>query len=363
MEQSLFIDEVKKYFPGIAARVIARLNDVTNPATPSYLHRQMLRKKLSTNMKWESLSVNGTIVAADVIAMDSSIPLKKRDSIARGSGDIPKLGLELALRERELTDLDYLAQQTGMQQEFLSRLFSDTGKVIQGPYETLEYMFLLGLSSGITVIADTNNVGAGIRIDYGYLAANSFGVPVLWSNTASTPLSDISNRMIDKATADGNSINLILIDKLTFNRISATAEARNMYANGSGFFGASAPVPTLAQLNQAAQDRYGFVFKIIDRTVRFEKNGVQTSLKPWTVGSVIGLASNQVGTLTYGTLAEMNHPVAGVNYTTVDDFILVSKFRMNRPSLAEFTNSQALVLPVIDGVDAIYKMDSTTVVA
>jgi hypothetical protein len=36
---------------------------------------------------------------------------------------------------------------------------------------------------------------------------------------------------------------------------------------------------------------------------------------------------------------------------------------MNTPSLAEFTSSQALVLPVIDGVDSIYLMDSTTVQA
>ncbi len=363
MEQTLYIEEVKKFFPGAAARVVARLNDTTNPNALTYLHRQMLRKEYSGDLKWKSLSISGSIVAADVIAMDSSIPLKKRDAIGSASGDIPKIAMELALREKELTDLGILARAPGRQNDLIRKLFADTEKVIQGQYETLEYMFLLGLSSGVTVMNDANNVGTGIRIDYGYLAANKFGVPVVWSNTSSTPMSDINNRMIDKATTDGNRITTILIDKVTLNRISATAEARNIVANGSGFFGASAPIPTLSQLNQATQDRYGFVFQVVDRSVRFEKNGVSTNLKPWTPGAVVGLTSNQVGTLTYGTLAEMEHPVEKVNYTTVEDFILVSKFRENRPSLAEFTNSQALVLPVIDGVDSIYLMDSLTVQA
>ena len=58
-------------------------------------------------------------------------------------------------------------------------------------------------------------------------------------------------------------------------------------------------------------------------------------------------------------LAEQDSPVAGVAYQTVEDFILVSKFRLNRPSLAEITNSQSRVVPVIDGVEDIYLLDTT----
>jgi hypothetical protein len=364
MEQTLYIQEVQRFFPGRAAQVVERINDTTNPNALNYLHRQMLRKEYSPDLKWESLSVSTSIVAADVIAMDSSIPLKKRDSIARGKGDVPKIAMELALREKELTELGILARMPGRTNDFIRRLFADTERVIQGQYETLEYMFLLGLSSGVTVIEDTTtNVGTGIRIDYGYLAENQFGVPVVWSNTASTPLSDINNRMIDKATTDGNTISLVMIDKVTFNRIAATTEARNMYANDSGFFGSAAPIPTLEQLNKATQGKYGYIFQIVDRSVRFQKDGVNTTKKPWVTGAVVGLTSNQVGTLTWGTLAEMEHPSKNVNYTTVDESILVSKFVLNRPSLAEITNSQQLALPVINNVDSIYTMDSLTVQA
>lgn len=364
MEQSIYLEEVKKYFPSLTAKIIQRLNDTTNPAAVSYLHRTMLRKEYSPNLKWESMSVAGSIVAADVIAMDSPIPLKRRDSIARANGDVPKIAMQMALREKELTDLGIIARTPGRYQDLLAKLFSDTQKVIAGQYETLEYMFLLGLSSGVTVIADANNVGTGIRIDYGYLAANKFGVPVVWSNAATaTPFADISSRMMGKASADGTTIRKIMLDQATLNNIAKTTEAKQMFAFSIGYVGTNIPIPTLSQLNTAAQDRYGFVFQVVDRTVKFEKNGQKTNIKPWTPGAVVGLTSDQVGTLTWGTLAEMEHPVATVNYQTVEDFILVSKFRANTPSLAEFTTSQALVLPVIDGVDSIYLMDSTLVQA
>jgi Phage major capsid protein E len=361
MEQSLFINEVTKYFPGVAARVVERINDTKNPL--QYLHKSMLRKEYSTNLKWESATVSGSIVAADVIAMDSSLPLKKRDSLSRANGDIPKIGMEMAIRERELTELDILAKQPNQATQLLAKLFQDTAKVINGQYETLEYMFLLGLSTGVTVITDTNNVGTGIRIDYGYLDANKFGVAVLWSDTANaTPFTDLL-AVQEKASADGNVITTFMLDRATFNNLAKSAEAKEMYAAHAAYFGASIPVPTFSQINAAAQDRFGFQFQIVERSVRFEKNGVQTALKPWAVGAVVGLTSNQVGTLTYGTLAEVNHPVTGVTYTTVDDFILVSKYRLNRPSLAEFTSSQSLVLPVINGVDSIYLLDALTVQA
>jgi hypothetical protein len=359
---SFYADQVVKYFPSVTARAIERLNDSTNRNALSYLHRRMLVKQYSANLKWESLSVNNSIVAADVIALDSSLPLKKRDSIAQANGDIPKMGIELVLREKQLTELGILSRTPGRTQELINRLFADTPKVIQAPYETLEFMFLLGLSSGVTVITETNNVGTGIRIDYGYLTENKFGVTTLWSNTASKPFSDMA-RVQDKTSGDGNLITRWLMDKTTFQNLAKTDEAKQLYAAFSNFFGATLPVPTLSQINTAALDRYNFTIEIIDRSVQFEKNGVRTKIKPWQTGIAIGLNRDVVGSLTWGTLAEMEHPVENVTYNTVDDFILVSKFRMNRPSLSEHTTSQALVIPVIDAVDTIYQLDSLTIQA
>jgi hypothetical protein len=364
MDQSLYIDQVKQYFPGLITRTITRLNDTTGPNANTYLHKRMLRPQLSLDMKWNSLSVANSIVAADVVAMDSSLPLKRRDSIARASGDIPKMGMEMAIREKELTELDYLASQPNTADDLVARLYRDSDRCITGIYERNEFIFLQALSSGVALVPETQNVGTGIRVDYGYLTTNKFGAAVIWSSASTaTPLSDLA-RVKAKASLDGNNITTWMLDQATFNQLIATPEARQIFAASQGLFVSTTtniPTPTFDQMNAASQARYGFGFQIVERSVRVEKNGVQTAVKPWTAGAVVGLTNTQVGTLAYGRLAEMAHPVENVNYTTVDNFILLSKFRLNRPSLAEITNSQALVLPVIDSVDQIYLIDTTAV--
>src|ERR1700712_4812414 len=167
MEQSLFIQWVAKYFPAITVRVIETLNDTKNPLT--YLHRTMLRKDFSVSGKWDAISAANTLVMADVVAMDSSLPLKKRDSISKASGDIPKMGMELKLNEKQLTDLDTLIAQGGTDQQILAKLFADTPRVIGGIYERNEAIFLEGLLTGIALVDDSENVGTGIRVNYGYL--------------------------------------------------------------------------------------------------------------------------------------------------------------------------------------------------
>jgi hypothetical protein len=360
MEQSLFIQWVNKWFPGITVRVVETLNDTKNPLT--YLHRRMLKKDFSVTGKWESINSAFTLVAADVVAMDSSLPLKKRDAISKANGDIPKMGMEMKLNERQLTDLDTLVATNASDAQILAKLFADTPKVIGGIYERNEAMFLEGLSTGVTLVEDSENVGTGVRIDFGYLSGNKFGVTTVWSNTASKPLDDIK-RVLDKAKLDGNNITRVLMDSTTFDYMAATTQVKEHYAFSVGFVGSNTIIPDLSQVNRLMMSRYGFTIELVDRSVRTEKNGVQTAAKPWGVGMVIFLTTEVVGNLVHARLAEQNHPVDNVSYNTVDDFILVSKYRTNKPSLTEWTSSQARVVPVISNVDQIYQLDRATVQA
>jgi len=360
MEQSLFIKYVNSHFKGITVSVVEKLNDTKLPL--SYLHRRMLKKDFSVSGKWESISVANSQVMADVVSMDSSLPLKKRASFSKANGDIPKMGMELKLNERQLTELDTLVASGAADSVILRKLFEDTPKVISGIYERCEAMFLQGLSTGVALVEDDENVGTGIRLDYGYSADNKFGASVVWSDVNAKPFDDIE-RVLEKANADGHTITRVLLDSNTIKNIARTAQAKELYAFNAGFVGANIPTPDLNQLNQVASSRYGFVFEKVDRSVRYEKNGVQSIVKPWAAGNVVFLTSDQVGSLVYATLAEQNHPVANVTYANADGFILVSKYRLNKPSLSEYTSSQARVVPVINNVDAIYLLESTVVEA
>lgn len=362
MEQSLFLQWVNKFFPGITVRVVETLNDSKNPIT--YLHRRMLRKDFSVTGKWETINSNNSLVMADVVAMDSSLPLKMRDSLSKASGDIPKMGMELKLNERQLTDLDTLVATGGTDAQIVSKLFQDTPKVIGGIYERNEAMFLEGLSSGVTLVEDTENVGTGVRVDYGYLPANKFGVTVLWNGNPTTakPDTDIK-RVLAKVKGDGNVITKVMLDSYALDALLATDQLKEFYAFKAGFVGTKIPALDLAQANTVTSARYGFTMELVDRTCKYEKNGTQTAVKPWAEGAVVFLTNDQVGNQVWAKLAEMNHPVQNVTYNTVDDFILVSKYRTNKPSLGEWTSSQARVVPVINNVNQIYTLDSKTVQA
>jgi hypothetical protein len=224
-------------------------------------------------------------------------------------------------------------------------------------------MFLQALSTGATLVEDAENVGTGIRVDFGYLDKNKFGVSVLWSNwDESSPIDDIE-RVLAQAVIDGNTITKVLMDKTAFSNFVKNEQVKQAYAFYAGFAGSNIPSPSVSKMNEATRDKWGFEIQIVDRAVRYEKNGIQTAVKPWADGAAVFLTSDQVGTLAYARLAEQNHPVTGVSYEVADQFILVSKYRSNKPSLSEFTSSQARVVPVIAGVESIYLLDTKTVQA
>jgi hypothetical protein len=361
MEQSLYANRIDRYFKGIVVKTVETLNGKNNEQALTYMFKTMLRKEYSVTGKWDAISLLNTRVSADYVAMDSSLPLKARPSIGKASGDIVKSGMELWLNEKQLTDLDTMIAQQVNGNDITAKLFQDTLKVITGIYELTEKSFLEGLSTGIAVIDDSENAGTGVRLDYRYLDANKFGVSILWSVAAAKPLDDI-RQVLNKAKADGNTISNVYMNDVTFDNFAKTIQVKDYFAFAIGFAGNSAivPVPTLEKVNAAlkADSRYKFQITIIDRRVVNEKNGVRNVVTPWSQGKVILTTSPQVGVPAYARLAEQNHPVQGVSYQTADDYILVSKYRQNKPSLAEFTMSQARAVPVICNVEQIYQVDA-----
>lgn len=361
MEQSLFIQWVQKFFPGIIVRTVETLNDTKRPLT--YLHQTMLKPTFSVTGKWESLSASFSLVAADIVSMDSSLPVKTRDSIAVASGDIPKMGIELALNETELTQLDTLIANGASNGQIIAKLFADVPRAIGAIYERNEAIFLEGLSTGVALVDDPENVGVGVRCDYKYRADHKFGVSVLWSNAATAKPFDDIQKVIDKAVADGNTITAVYTDSATINAIAATDQAKSYYSFSQNMPAGSIPNLDFEQLNTLASKRYGFTFVKVDRTVKVERNGKRTSTKPFAAGAMVFVCNNMVGELVYAKLAEENHKQAGVEYQKANEYTLVSKFRVITPSLKEVTRAQARVVPTITAVDEIYLLDSLTVQA
>lgn len=358
MEPSLFLDLVERYFPRLVLSITETINGQENNDQPYYF-RRFLGREFSLTGRWDALSIANSRIMADVVSMDSSLPLKKRPAISSATGEIPKLGMEMALNESDLTALQTMASSNLYpESQIIERLFADTASVIRGQYERIEDMFLQGLSTGAVVVSKGTNVGTEIRLDYRFDTAKKFTSTVEWSDPTATPVSDMIP-MINKASADGNPIRIVLLDRVTLNNVLRSDEAKTLYAVVNGVINGTTFPPTQAQFNEAVRSRYGFVFEVVERTTRYQINGVDVDRQPWEAGQVVGINNNALGKLVWSFLAEMNAPVAGVTYQRADDFILAAKYRVNRPSLQEFTSSQSRAVPVIGATNQIYHLDTT----
>ncbi len=355
MKESLFIEYVKKIFPKLQT-IIEKINGKRGNKL-TYLHKTMLRKEYSADQKWESASVNTTYVSADMVAMDSPLPAKNRDSIAHANGTLPKVGMKKILRETQINAINIMKAQGASFTSIANKLTNDPVACSVGIDEKNEANFLTALSNGIVIVEDENNTGTGLRINFNYMPENCFGV----EEPNFISYDDIKN-VLSKADADGNSITTIMLALSTYNAIRQTQWAKELVANYRGqtvVEGTKLPVPTASLFDEAfADDNNGIKFLKVDRTVISEKNGKRKPYKPWNANKIIFLTTEEVGALVWGTLAEKTNPVSGVVYSTVDEYKLISKYSKNDP-LQEFTSGQALVLPVIENVDQIYSLDIT----
>lgn len=358
MEPSLFIDLVEKWFPRLVLSVTREINGADRP-DPLYFPR-FLNRRFSLSGQWDAVHQVSSRVMADVIAMDSSIPLKRREAISAAKGEIPKLAMEFQMNETQLTQL--LTMQSSSlftETQLVTELFRDLSSSIRGQYERLDYLFLKGLSAGVVEVDNTDNVGVGVRLDFQYPTSNLFDSTLPWSNALSTPFDDLQP-LLTKAIADGNPIRRIMLDRATWQGILNTDQAKQIYAEALGVVtGAPASLIMESRFNEIVRENFGFVFEVVDRTSVYQINGQNTAVSPWEPGQVIAFNNDNLGSLVWSFLAEAQRPIDGITYQTVDQFILASQYHTRKPSFAETTSSQSRAVPVIAAVNQIYKLDST----
>ena len=197
MHESLFIQFIKAIFPKLSLYV----KEKETPQKRTYLYKSMLREVYSADQKWEGTSANTTYVAADVVEMDSPIPLKKRGAIATSNGKLPKIAMKRTLFESDINNINIMKAQyenlntransfaeQGLTEQaattrqaaenakarIINKLMNDGVACSVGIEERNELNFLSGLSNGIIAIEDADNSGKAIRVNYGYMPGNSF---------------------------------------------------------------------------------------------------------------------------------------------------------------------------------------------
>lgn len=324
----------------------------------TYLHKDtsILRRVYSTDNKWEADTVDTSYVAADYVAIDSPVPLKARDRISVANGKLPKMGMKKHLKESEILALRIMEAQGGQTAEIRRKLAQDPVACSVGIDERNEYALLYGLSNGYVAVRDDDNPKELLRINYQYPKDNKLGV----NNKKEGLTVDDLKTTIDRATNDGNTIIQFWIAKTTFDALKKTQGAKELVAtyNGQSYdSNTKLPTPTTSKFQEAFEDETGVTFRIVNRTVRLEEDGVRRSVKPWNKNMVIGVCNTMIGALVYGQVAEATNRVNGVTYQQID-YKLISQYSTTDP-LMETTAVQAYCLPVVEDVDSIYQIDLT----
>lgn len=316
----------------------------------------MLTPEYSPDLNWGASTLNNSIVAADVVSLDSSLPLKQRSTLRVATGKLPKLGLKYRKSESEISDINVMMARGTNEATVASKLLDDAVRAIKAIDVRNEIMFLQGLSTGYALVAEEENQGTAIRASFGYKDENKLKAKKAWSVAGATPLTDIA-AVFDKAAADGNPIAHVYLDSKTFNELRASNEGKVLGAAYSGHVVTGTdllPVPARQAFLDALRDEYGAEWHVVESKYRVEGlDGAKKTANAWSEGNIVFTPTDKVGRLVYGTLVEETNPVAGVVYEKAGDYTLISKYSTNDP-VEEYTAAQALCLPVIDGADSIY---------
>ena len=217
MKKSLFIEFISGIWPKLALYVKEKID----PKERTYLHKTMLREVYSADQKWEGTSAKTTYVAADMVAMDSPLPIKKRGSLASSNGKLPKVGMKKILRETEINTINIMkAHYTSAttdearkaeKNRIIQNLTDDGVACSVGIDEKNEANFLTGFCEGIVLVEDEDNSGTGLRVNYGYLDENTFGT-IIKGELSKEDFENVN----DKANEDGNTIVGVMMSKTRF---------------------------------------------------------------------------------------------------------------------------------------------------
>jgi hypothetical protein len=355
MVRSLFAEYVDKYFSRVIGKIVEKFNGKTKET--NLLHKTMLTEEYSADLKWGSTEINHSIVAADVVALDSPLPLKKRDTISNATGDLPKIGIKYRKGEKLISDINVAKARNADEATIVSKIFDDTTKCIRSTDVTKEILFRRGLSTGQLLVAEDENDGTGVRVSFGYKDDHIMHcLGTAWLGSAPTPQDDVQ-QLFDKAEEDGNTISHVYLTKRYFDAFRKSKQGRLLAANSKQQVITDEnllPAVGRAAFLDALEDEYGATFHIVQGSFKIQDpDGSDKPAEAWKEANVVGVPDEIVGRLVYGTLAEETNPVPAVIYQKAGSHVLISKYSKTDP-LEEFTAAQALCLPVIDNADGIY---------
>lgn len=342
-------------------------------ASQANLEQQSIwRRWLNTGLPQMSLNFDAAIgrdriaAAASVVDSDAPAPLRSRQKLELYKGKIPAIKEKFRMNQDDMRSLEVLRALPlagGNNEVLINFLNKDLQEASVAGDKRVDLMLLQAISTGSIDISTTNNPD-GVAYGTIDLLGASYqyqGVPTVWTNVASTPITDIENFVTINRDTRGRTFGKILMSMRLWNYFKKTTEVKNFIAT---FYNTgkttSAYAVTLDSVNEMFMANRWPMIEIVEHNTHIEVDGAPTYVRGFNDDNVAFVPDGKIGTLFNAVSMEEMHQVAGKSYAKFGP-TLVSKWAENDP-LVEFTGMEMNAFPSIN-VDAIYVLKTQTVQA
>ncbi|MCP3026609.1 major capsid protein [Halobacillus sp. A5] len=160
------------------------------PRAKDYLLRSILPNKNTKDINFSYGVINGKYgQAASITGFNASAPLRDKKQLEKAFGTVAKVQHGTRLDEEELLRFNRPRDEEEKAQA-VDYVYDTTDDLIQGVYDIEEYMRAQAVYKGQLKYDDDEN-DIHIEVDYNIPSENKLTVTTAWSDSSSTPLSDI----------------------------------------------------------------------------------------------------------------------------------------------------------------------------
>lgn len=316
-------------------------------------------------LTWETLQgEEGATIVADVVSYDSSAPEKGRQTIGKATGEISKIAVKRAMRERDF--LLYKRLKKGTQgdtekQKILSLTFEDSDFVVNAVNGRCEHLALQGGSTGRVSLDKKNNNGIVTEtdVDMGIPKKNKLCVDVL--------LSDKENfdyfaelKKIKAACKSTGKVKYQWMDEDTYYAIADTKKVREVY----GFYLTKTKTAVegdieLDDFNKMLKSKkYPEIITVESDLSSEDENHKRDELEGWKVGYITFTIDKVFGRMQHGPIAEEDvETVKKYAIQAKKGHVLVTKWSEVDP-VKEWTKGEASCFPVFSSPGCIYILNT-----
>lgn len=303
--------------------------------------------------------------AASIVDPDSKKPIRSRNKLDIYTGKIPSIQQKIPMKQSDFRAMMMLEStminDAARKQQLIDMLFNDVSRCATAADKRVDIMLLQGISTLQIDVSTTNNPD-GVAYGTVDLLANANqvqGVPVVWSNTASTPITDIEGFVSINKTR-GRTFGRILMPFEVWVNFKKTTEVKSALSTFYTGKANQTVALTLNTINEYLVANMLPVIEVVDYTAAIETDGMLSTFRPFDANNVAFVPDGMVGTLANAIAVEERIKAPQVSYAMYGR-TLVSKWMENDPPL-EWTGCELNAFPAID-TDGIFILETDTVQA